>query len=208
MFYFKILAQLAKISLPMFKKLGQIGTTIIELLVAISVFSIFITIGSQLLAMALSEHQKALEKAELLNQVSYALEYMNRALRMVQKDTLGNCIAKNFNYENPESNNVAVRFLNYESEAKCVEFFRDITSGVIMVKKSTDNTWGNLGEPVALTTSGLLVDNLYFLLNGQGQDDLLQPSVTIVMKIKSRTTVPQEIQIQSTVSQRQLDVQY
>lgn len=188
------------------KKIGDKGTTIIELLVAISVFSIFITISSQLLAVALSEHQKASEKAELLNQISYALEYMNRSLRMAQKDTFGNCIFKNSNYEN-SGGNASLRFLNYEG--KCMEFYRDDELQVIMVKKSIDdNDKDNLGAPVALTSAGHSVDSLYFLLNGQSQGDSLQPSVSIAMKIKGRTSVAQEIQIQSTVSQRQLDVQY
>ena len=195
------------------KKAGNAGTTMIELLVSITIFSIFITVGSQLLAAALSQHQKALERAELLNQASYALEYMNRFLRMAQKDTLGNCITQNLNYDNPANNTSAIRFISYQG--KCMEFSsQDVSQDgkifkVIMIRKSADGAANGLGNYIPITTVGISVDNLYFLLNGQGQGDSSQPSVCLAMKIKGRMPLAaQEIKIQSTVSQRELDVQY
>ena len=76
------------------------GATLIELMVSITVFSLLITVDSQLLASALKYHQQALEKVELLSQISYGLDFMDRSLRMARKDVNGRCIASNLNYEN------------------------------------------------------------------------------------------------------------
>ncbi|MEK9153046.1 MAG: prepilin-type N-terminal cleavage/methylation domain-containing protein, partial [Patescibacteria group bacterium] len=65
------------------------GVTLIELLVSISVFSIFITVDAQLLASALKYYQQGIEKTELLNHISYSLDFMSRSLRMAQKDING-----------------------------------------------------------------------------------------------------------------------
>ncbi len=195
------------------KQKSNVGTTIIELLVAMSVFSIFITIGSQLLAVALNEHLRASERAELLNQASYALEYMNRSLRMARKDTSGDCITQNLNYDNPSGDTSAVRFVSYQE--KCMEFSsQDVSQAgkvfkVIMVRKSSNGAASGLGGYIPITPVGLSADNLYFLLNGQSQSDSSQPSICLAMRIKGRiASAAQEIRIQSAVSQRELDVQY
>ena len=193
-------------------KIGHRGTTLVELMVTISVFSIFITVGLQLLTSALLSQQKALEKAEFLNQASYSLDYITRCLRMTQKDLTGNCIAQKFNYENPNGNLSAIRFLN--SRGKCVEVALEELGPVeqrfkaITVKKSTDSRAANLGGSVALTSKGISVEGLNFKVTGQSQNDLIQPSVSVALKIKGRSQKPQEMLIQTSVSQRELDVQY
>ncbi|OIO48900.1 hypothetical protein COX74_02045 [bacterium (Candidatus Gribaldobacteria) CG_4_10_14_0_2_um_filter_41_16] len=187
------------------------GATLIELLVSISVFSIFITVDSQLLASALKYYQQGLEKTELLSQISYGLDFMDRSLRMAQKDINGQCVTRNFNYENYNGLS-AIRFINYQG--KCCEFSSQAvaqggkTYQVLMARKSTTNSAAQLGDYLALTPIGLSVDSLAFSLNGQGQLDNLQPSVCLALKIRGRLTPPLEIKIQTTVSQRQLDAPY
>jgi len=187
------------------------GVTLIELMVSISVFSIFITVDSQLLASALKYHQQSLEKVELLSQISYGLDFMDRSLRMAQKDSNGRCITQNFNYENYNGLS-AVRFIDYQG--KCCEFSsQDVSQGgktykVLMVRKSPTDSATQLGDYLALTPIGLSVDSLAFSLNGQSQLDDLQPSVSIALKIRGRLTPPLETEIQTTVSKRELDVLY
>lgn len=187
------------------------GATLIELMVSISVFSLLITVDSQLLASALKYHQQALEKVELLSQISYGLDFMDRSLRMARKDVNGRCIASNLNYENYNGPST-VRFIDYQG--KCCEFSsQDITQGsktykVLMVRKSSTDSSLQLGDYVALTPIGLSVTSLAFSLNGQSQLDNLQPSVSIALKISGRLTPPLETKIQTTVSKRELDVLY
>lgn len=197
--------------MPGVKSKYLLGTTLIELLVSISVFCIFITVDSQLLASALKYHQQGLEKVELLGQISYGLDYMNRALRMAQKDINGQCIGSNLNYQNYNGPSV-IRFVNYQG--KCMEFSTQEVSRdnktykVLMVRKSTDNSAARLGSYLPLTPVGLSVESLSFLLNGPSQADTTQPSVCLALKIKGRLTPPQETKIQTTISQRALDVVY
>ncbi len=187
------------------------GVTLIELLVSISVFSIFITVDAQLLASALKYYQQGIEKTELLNHISYSLDFMSRSLRMAQKDINGQCITRNLNYENYNGLS-AVRFVNYQG--KCCEFSsQDISQAgktyrILMVRKSSTGSAQQLGDFVALTPIGLSVDSLAFSLHGQSQTDTSQPSVTLALKISGRLIPPLATKIQTTISQRQLDEPY
>lgn len=173
------------------------GVTLIELLVTITVFSIVITASLSLFASALKEQRKALSSAYLLNTASYVTDYISRALRMAQKDMAGSCIAAKHNFATLQE--YQIKFLN--SKGKCQEFF--LEGGIIKVRKSEIS-----GIPQNLTPANLQVENLKFKITGEGQDDLLQPKVTFIFKLKTKEPEPQTFNLQTTVSQRQLDVPY
>ncbi len=75
------------------------GYTLIELLVALAVFTVVIAAPTGFFVSALKGQQKALASQELYDNVSYTLEYISRALRMAKKDLTGSCITANMNYE-------------------------------------------------------------------------------------------------------------
>lgn len=188
------------------------GTTLFELMITITVFSIFFTVGVQLLASALKNHQQALAKAEVLNQTSYVLDYMSRSFRMAQKDITGDCISQNYNFENPNNDISAIRFLSYQN--KCTEFLTsDVekngkTYTLIMTRRSTNGDSDNLGAEVALSAIGPSVSKLSFFVTGKSQSDVLQPSVTIALEFKDSLLGSPVYNIQTTISQRELDVEY
>ena len=172
------------------------GFTLIELLITITIFSIVITAFLGLFGSAFHWQRKSLSQFYLLNNASYLTEYISRALRMAKKDLTGSCIAPKYNYENPGGDSSKIRFLNYNEE--CQEFF--LQNGVLKVKKS--------GVTLPLTPSNLIVESLKFEINGESQNDQLQPKVTFVLKLKTSQQPSQIINLQTTVSQRDLDVQY
>ena len=59
-----------------------------------------------------------------------------------------------------------------------------------------------------LTPSNLEVENLSFEIKGASQDDVIQPQVTFVLNLKTVGASPQTLNLQTTISQRDLDVQY
>jgi len=62
-----------------------------------------------------------------------------------------------------------------------------------------------------MTSSAFKINTLKFKLSGERQDDSLQPRVTIYSEIKGAGQKPEErpqIKIQTTISQRNLDIQY
>lgn len=177
------------------------GFTLIEMMVAIAVFSIIIGAVSGLFISGLYGQRNALASQRLLDQTSYALEYMSRALRMAKKQTsdLPFCLSSNgLNYEMVNS---GLRFINHLEEDKCQEFF--LEGGILKQRK-------NIGEaPLDLTSPKLEITSLNFFLQGQSQVDNLQPKVTIFLKIKGSGQRIEEqpgINIQTTVSQRNLDI--
>lgn len=170
------------------------GFTLIEILIAITIFMIIVVAFMGLFTSAFSSQRRSLNSAYLLNNVSYTTEYMGRALRMAQKDIEGACLSAKANYESSDYDNI--KFLNYNGE--CQEFY--LEQGKIMVSKD--------GISQALTPADLIIESIRFEILGGSQEDLFQPKVSFSLKMKTTKEPVESISVQITVSQRQLDVQY
>lgn len=173
------------------------GTTLIEILVVITVLAIFLTSVVSLFASAMKEQRKGMDRAYLLSQGSFVAEYVSRALRMAQKDITGGCIPIGSNYQITRGGN-GIKFLNYRTSDNCQEFY--VENKVLKVVK--------YGIVQDLTPSGLSVEKLSFHISGQFQGDGLQPKVTFSWQLRSAGISPQDLILQTTISQRELDVTY
>ncbi|MEF8847020.1 MAG: prepilin-type N-terminal cleavage/methylation domain-containing protein [Candidatus Paceibacterota bacterium] len=179
------------------------GFTLLEVLVAASIFAIVMTAASGIFTSALHNQGRVLTEQMAISNSSYALEYMSRSMRMAVKDKSGDCLddyldGGTCNYAVSDDGS-AIRFLNHDK--KCVEFFED--GGQIKIKKSattTDNFNG--GHP--FTSDELNIKDLTFKLEGECQDDMLQPAV--VIKIQAEIDDKTTFNTQTTVTQRNLDV--
>ncbi len=175
--------------------------TLIEVLVAVSIFTIVIAAPAGFLVGSLKGQQKALASQKLLDNTSYTLEYISRALRMAKKElSAPACLSQNgLNYEITRSE-TGLKFINYKEE--CQEFFLEGTR----LKESKD------GIENYLTAEDLEIIDLKFRLSGQSQADNDQPRVTLFLEIKGgrgqRAELRPLIKIQTTISQRNLDVFY
>lgn len=164
------------------------GFTLIELLVAVGIFSFMVSIGSGLFAFGLKTQRANLATQELLDQTSYLAEYMSRAIRMARKDTAGACTGTaKLNYA--FSGN-CLKFVNYKNNCQqfCLEGARLKDEG------------GNY-----LTSENLSVTKFNVNLSGQTQNDDFQPKVTFFLEISGKEGPP--VKIQTTLSQRNLDIQ-
>ena len=194
------------------------GFTLIEMLVAIMIFSIVVGAISGIFISGLLQQRRALASRALLDQTSYALEYMSRALRMAKKETIEGCLLTyGLNYEIPveyringnENLGTGLRFINHLQGDECQEFYLDLENGQLKYQKEANLVSPPL--PLDLTSDELEITNLLFNLSGQPQEDNLQPRVTIFLEIKGKDTTPEqqpEIKIQTTISQRNPDVFY
>ena len=186
--------------------------TLIEVLVAVSIFTIIIAAPTGFLVGSLKGQQKALASQKLLDNASYTLEYISRSLRMAKKELSCSEITKpatcsclktqgyGYNYENPNGDVSAIRFINYKEE--CQEFFLEGTR----LRESKDEVENYL------TAEDLEITSLKFQLSGELQTDNDQPRVTLFLEIKGGKSLKAElrplIKIQTTISQRNLDVPY
>jgi hypothetical protein len=124
---------------------------------------------------------------------------------MAKKDLTGECLTtagQYYNYEtNAEKNRI--RFINYEDQ--CQEFF--LEGNQLKERKSSDNKASNFQSSSLLISGNFQLNSLLFSLSGHSQSDDLQPKVTIFLDILGGNQErPPEIKIQTTISQRNLDV--
>ncbi|MDO8436187.1 MAG: type II secretion system protein, partial [bacterium] len=174
--------------------------TLIELMVAVLVFSIIAAAASGILISSLKSQKRILAEQRILGQTSYILEYMSRTLRMAKKDLIGDCINVKMNYEKTRAGN-GLQFINYKDE--CWEFFLDNNELKERRKIGTVDE-----EILSLTSSNLKVNSLNFNLIGRPVDDNSQPRVTFSLSVRGvdfGVSQP-DIKIQTTISQRNLDV--
>jgi len=76
-------------------------------------------------------------------------------------------------------------------------------------KKAVDGSSVNLGIGSYLTSDDLIISFLSFKLSGESQEDDLQPRLTMAFEIgKKGQPETSRTRIQTTISQRNLDVTY
>lgn len=175
------------------------GYTLLEIMVGIVVFLIIGVILTDLFTSTVFNQKMILYLQELLDETSYLLEYMGRALRMAKKDDIGgvNCLlGDKVNYEIDPSGS-SIKFRNSQNE--CQKFF--LENNQIKQEKS--------GQILPLTSSKIKVNSLRFNVLGETQNDTFQPRVAILLEISIPIgKIQKKIQIQTMISQRDLDVKY
>jgi len=188
------------------------GVTLIELIVAVGIFAIFISVIFGFFVVVIRIQKRVLARQGLLDKTSYVLEYMNRALRMAvmeeADENVPDCIEENANYK--ISGN-AIRFLKYEDPVYiCEQFFWDPVTFVLKEQKSIDNTEaGFVGIiPVELTPPDIKIEDFKPIVYNDvpSADDKGQARVTILLKAASKTSGSPAINLQTSVSQRNPNV--
>jgi len=180
------------------------GMTLIEILVAMGVFSVVVISAVAIFNSAIQMQRRALMSQELLDQASYVMEYMSRSLRMAKKDLGPNCLSSyGLNYEiigGGSNEGTHLKFINHLKNDECQEIYLDVTTNRIK-HITNDGTF-------FLTSSGLYVEDLRFFLSGKDQTDTIQPRVTIFLDVRAREGNAPIMKIQTTISNRNLDFEY
>ncbi len=175
-------------------KSKSLGFTLVEILVAMAIFSIVTGVAIGIFAMAMKSQRNILAQQQLLDETSYVMEYMSRAIRMAKKDLNNNCIATNANYELTAS---SIKFKNYDGI--CQKFY---LSGTQIKEDKGPDTGLALTPPLP----GLTVNSFKIISSGETQDDNFQPAIALLLDISGEEGT--KIKIQTTISQRNLDVKY
>ncbi len=184
------------------------GFTLIEMLVSILIFSIISAGLINVFIAAVQSQSRVLQNQSLMEQSSYSLEYMGKLIRMANMDTTGGCTGVvNTNYSIAQAPN-SITFLAYDavnSQYRCRQFL--LSNNIIEERRSSDATVANLEPATEITSSQVKVNKLKFVVTG----DVLtsaQPKVTIMVKMESarNTSNPPQISVETSVSQRHLNI--
>ena len=177
------------------------GFSMVELIVVITVLLLIITTATDLFISMISHQRRVLFSQELLNQTSYAVEYMSRALRMAREEGESDtCLeTTGSNYEITHDGK-GIKFINHSNNDICQEFYWNSTEGRLEESKNGGVSY------IPITSGSLVVNSFNIKLYGDSPDDTEQPRVVLTMDIQFRgsSDQPRKI-IQTTISQRNLD---
>lgn len=179
--------------------------TLIEILVVVAIFAGVIAIAAGIFVTAIQTQRRILATQQFLDEVSYVMEYMSRAIRMAKLDSDGSCIGANLNYQKTVIGGAAysgtgIRFENYQSI--CQEFFCNTVTSQMMESKGGG---APMATPIALTSTNLKINSFKVELIGPARGDNNQPRVTIFLDAEHKKEKV-GLKIQTSISQRNLDI--
>lgn len=191
------------------------GFTIIETLIAVSLFGI-VSVG----ALNIFTSSIALQRSVLLNQrlesdMSLVLESLSRVIREAQRDDAGDCIELGLNFQEVTVDDnpglPALQFIN--GVGLCQNIIFEVATNRIVQQVSSNKTNASLGSGRYLTSGDIAVEVFEFVLYGEEgpiiSGDLIQPRVTLYIEaVPANFPVgdpPPRIRLQTTISQRNLD---
>lgn len=178
----------------------------VEMLVAVALFSVISMLLVNIFTASVSNENRILQNQKLLDETTYSLEYMSKALTMAQvDDTSGSCTGTpNANFGIATN---SITFLAHDTVSgayKCRRFLLDNNS--IQEEWSTDKTYGNLQSETPVTSTRVKVNKLTFGVTGDAAG--YQPKVTILisMEYNSSSSNNPKINVQTSVSERRLNI--
>lgn len=160
----------------------QTGFTLIELIVAIGIFGLVVTMTVSIFVVALISQRRIISLRNIEDSARFALESMAREIRTGKNFGGG---VNSLSFTNAKGESVIYRLNN-----KTIE-------------KSSDG-----GANYSIVTGPeVTVDNLNFYLLGQAIGDGLEPRVTITVGVTSQVgNQVSNIKIQNTISERSLQL--
>ena len=168
------------------------GFSLIEMMVAVTLFSMVMLIGVGALLSLIDANKKAQALNSVMNNLNFAVESMSRNLR----------VGTNYNCGGgPDctSGGTSVSFISSKGENIVYQY----NSSEKRIEISKDG-----GAYVTITAPEVTIDDFAFLVKGASSSDNLQPR--IVIKIRGTAGVKEKIKtsfnLQTTVSQRVIDL--
>lgn len=175
------------------------GYSLIETLIVIFIFLFILIVVFNIYISSIREQRYNLSAQQLIDETSYALEYIERFVRMAQKDISGSCVGtagKNY-----QTNGNALIFKNYKGQCQMFSVY----NGRIY-QNLTDSSGAILGLNAYLTSAKFNVISFRASILGDDVGDFLQPRVSLYLEIEGKNMSPApKMKIQATISQRNLD---
>lgn len=214
-----------------FKKINiqknQNGFTLVELMVATTIFSI-ITLGSLSILSAAEKVYKRTSASRLaIDNINMVMDFISREIKFGKEYRCANVTG---NFKNADLDNYnflsqlrvidgecnAISVIPQENPSSRIVFYSDLENHSInvasYVKNNSTNVYSKI-EDITLTSLDFVVDNFSFRLLGLSNNDYLQPRVEIYLSgilnvlydSKTKETIVSSMSAQTVVTQRILD---
>ncbi|MFH1427061.1 MAG: prepilin-type N-terminal cleavage/methylation domain-containing protein [Patescibacteria group bacterium] len=170
------------------------GVTLIELLVAVTLFAIIVLSATQIFNMVVEGQRSAIASQNIQESMRYAFEMMSKEIRMAQKDGVGvydtcSLVGEDKVYDTNLAR-TELYFKNYHDE--CVIYY--INSGGLMVQRNS--------EIASTTPQALSVSNLKFYIIDDISSEQSQLTLKMDIEATGKELHKQTMKMQTTVSSR------
>lgn len=170
------------------KLCNEKGFTLMEMLVAMGIFSLVISVTVGIFVGSSSSQKKVIELYDTQREASYLMETVSRELRMAT--AIGD--------DQENSNDSEIKFTNYETPPQLVEYCRSDSSGSC---DSSGDYFARDGE--VINSSNIIIEDLIFYTSEDFSN--IQPVVTVVMKVKSTGKYNTAFTLQNSIAMRLYD---
>lgn len=167
---------------------------LVELLVAVSIFIIVMTISMGSILGVFEANRKSRSLKTVLNNLNLAVESMSKEMRFGKNYHCGSGVVTS--PKNCPLGDTRMSFLSSDGVQITYRFDNQT------IEKRT-----GVGRYVAVTAPEIVIDDLIFYALGAGTDDTLQPKV--IIRIKSHAGVDEgrtDFILQTLISQRSVDI--
>jgi len=187
-------------------KNNNLGFTLIEVMVAVSIFAIVVTVGIGALMTVNSGYRQAQLQRSAIDNVSFTMEAMAREIRVGRRYTCGdngvdpdqpgdNCSANKFSFLSFDIDDDGI---SYEIGEDFLTYYLDTTDGIIYQRIDTNNA-------LPMTSDEVFVSKLAFVVNEVVNGVSKQPYVSLHITARAESAQQQsDIVLQTSVSQRLL----
>lgn len=172
----------------------QYGFTLIEVMVAVSVFAIILTVGIGSLLTINNAYRKSQTERVVIDSLSFAVESMARELRTGYNYTCaGVC---------DPSGSPTIKFINSDGDTIAYSF--DFNGGQGRIVSSDPQLPG--GQLALTDPSVVIIDDMKFFVVGEDATDSIQPYVIITVTGTTAASNQQsQFTLETSVSQRLID---
>lgn len=176
----------------------QAGFTILELITALSVFMVVMTISMGSILGVFDANRRARAESAIMNNLNLAVESMGREMRFGKNYHCGST----GDLTQPQNCPSGGDYVSFLSSDRVQISYRYNQS-----QNSIEKCYGNGCTFVAVTAPEVIIESLTFYVLGAGTGDVLQPRVLIKVRGYSgdKPNVQSRFTLQTTVSQRVLD---
>jgi len=181
-----------------YNKFQDKGFTLLEILVALGIFSIIISAAVGIFVGSSSSQRKILELYDVQREGNYLMETVSRELRMATAISDGT----DGNEDQRDNDDSDIEFTNYEGNL--IKYCRAKVNGTTVTclgNNADDGTYtffARGGE--IINSSDIKIEYLRFYVSESFNQ--VQPVVTIVMKIKSTGKYGTELTLQNSIAMR------